>query len=94
MGYVDEQGGLEQHDGKRKCIIKGKHEQQWECPKTNLQLYYPKMYLMIVFFSLCCMLQVNQARSYVVCICFTESQSGRIDEGCLKLFMAFGNGGL
>ncbi len=40
LGYVDEQGGLEQDDGKRKCIIKGKDEQQWECPKRNLQLYY------------------------------------------------------
>ncbi len=24
VGYVDEQGGLEQDDGRRKCIIKGK----------------------------------------------------------------------
>jgi hypothetical protein len=27
VGYVDEQGGLEQDHGKIKCIIKGKDEQ-------------------------------------------------------------------
>jgi hypothetical protein len=27
VGYVDEQVGVEQDDGKRKCIIKGKDEQ-------------------------------------------------------------------
>ncbi len=34
--YVDEQGGLEQDDGRKKCIIKGKDEQQWECPRRDL----------------------------------------------------------
>jgi len=42
MGYVDEQGGLEQDDGKRKCIIKGKDEQQWECPKNIFVIVLPK----------------------------------------------------
>jgi hypothetical protein len=27
VGYVDEQVGVEQDDGRRKCIIKGKDEQ-------------------------------------------------------------------
>ncbi len=32
VGYVDEQVGVGQNDGKNKCIINGKDEQQWECP--------------------------------------------------------------
>jgi hypothetical protein len=36
VGYVDEQGVLEQDDGRKKCIIKGKDEQQWEHPRRDL----------------------------------------------------------
>jgi hypothetical protein len=36
VGYVDEQGILEQDDGIRKCIIKGKDEQEWEHPRINM----------------------------------------------------------
>jgi hypothetical protein len=34
---------MEHDDGERKCIIRGKDEQQWECPKKDLQLYYPEV---------------------------------------------------
>ncbi len=34
--YVDEQRGLEQDDGKRKCVIKGKDGQQWGCLRKYL----------------------------------------------------------
>jgi hypothetical protein len=29
-----------QDDGKRKCIIRDKDEQQWDCPRRDLQMYY------------------------------------------------------
>ncbi len=37
VGYADEHVGMEHDDGRRKCIIKGEDEQQWECPK---RIYY------------------------------------------------------
>jgi hypothetical protein len=36
LGYVDEQISMGQDDGIRKCIIKGKDEQQWEHPMKDL----------------------------------------------------------
>jgi hypothetical protein len=39
VGYVDEQVGVGQDDDKKKCIIKGKDEQQCECPRRDLQMY-------------------------------------------------------
>jgi hypothetical protein len=36
VGYVDEQISMGQDDGIRKCIIKGKDEQQWEHPMRDL----------------------------------------------------------
>jgi hypothetical protein len=36
VGYVDEQINMGQDDDIRKCIIKGKDEQQWEHPMRDL----------------------------------------------------------
>jgi hypothetical protein len=36
VGYANEHVGMEHDDGRRKCIIKGEDEQQWECPKKDL----------------------------------------------------------
>ncbi len=36
VGYVDEQENVGHDDGGRKCIIRGKDEQQWECLRRDL----------------------------------------------------------
>jgi hypothetical protein len=38
--YMDRNGFLEQDQGGKFCVIKGKEEQLWDRPKRDLQLFH------------------------------------------------------